>query len=123
MEQEKKTRAIEEFRKGCTWAEVAAAIGIGRTTLWRWSQADSDFAAAIEDAHAGPDDEVEAVTFAQATDPDPANNTLRMFWLKSRRPAVYKERVDVTSGEKPFGYIERARNPRDEGIPAPAQAK
>jgi hypothetical protein len=97
MQHDKKTRALEAFRQGCTWEEVATACNVSRTTLWRWSRSDDDFAAAIEEAKADPDIEVEAVTFQNACNPDPAHNTLRMFWLKSRMPRTYKERLDVTS--------------------------
>jgi len=97
MEHDKKTHAIEHFRKGCTWAEVATACGIARTTLWRWARTDQEFAVAIQEAKAEPDIDVEAVTFQNACDPDPAHNTLRMFWLKSRMPRTYRERLDVTS--------------------------
>jgi hypothetical protein len=111
MQHDKKTRAIEHFRKGCTWEEVAAACGVGRTTLWRWAQTDHEFAAAIQEAKAGPDLDVEAVTFQNACDPDPAHNTLRMFWLKSRMPQTYKERYDVsTSGTPAVVCIETANN-------------
>jgi hypothetical protein len=116
MQHDKKTRAIEKFREGCTWEEVANAVGVARTTLWRWSRTDEEFASAIKDAKADPDLEVEAVTFMNACDPDPAHNTLRMFWLNSR--LGYKHRSDVTSnvGKSVF-FIERAHNPRDRDLP------
>ncbi len=105
MEQDKKTKAIEAFRRGCTWAEAAQFADVSRTTLWRWSQLDEDFAASIDEAKAGPDSEVEAVTYANCLDPDPAHNTLRMFWLKSRVPQVYGERLKIEhSGEIEIGW-------------------
>ena len=103
VQQQKKAHALELFRGGCTWAEAASGTGVNRTTLWRWSQVDPDFASAITEAKADPDIEVEAVTFQQACDPDPANNTLRMFWLKSRKPRTYIDRQDITSDGKAIG--------------------
>lgn len=123
MQTEKKAEIVEAFRRGLSWRECGLSCSIDPSTIWRWAKADPDFAAAIKEACAEPDDEVEAIAFANATDPDPAHNTLRMFWLKSRRPSVYRERLDVTSGEKPFGYIERGQNPRDADLPPPAQAE
>jgi hypothetical protein len=120
---QEKTRAIDKFREGGTWEQAAMAAGISRMTLWRWAKADPEFAQAIQEARAGPDDEVEAVAFANAIDPDPAHNGLRMFWLKARRPSVYRERLDVTTGEKSFGFIERAENPRDSEFSPPDQAE
>ncbi len=111
MQRNKKEWAIEKFKEGCTWEETGTAVGVNRTTLWRWSQTDPEFAKAIEEAKADPDLEVEAVTFRNACDPDPAHNTLRMFWLNSRRG--YKQRSDITSGDNPLRYVDRASNPRD----------
>lgn len=98
MLQDKKRKALEAFAQGCTWAEAASACDVSRMTLWRWGQADPAFAQAIKEAGADADIEVEAVTFANACDPDPAHNTLRMFWLNARRG--YKQRSDVTSEDK-----------------------
>jgi hypothetical protein len=95
MQLDKKKLVIDKVREGCTWDEAAKAGGVHRVTIWRWTQADPEFAKAIEEAKAGPDAEVEAVTFANATDPDPANNTLRMFWLKSRKRAQYGEHATL----------------------------
>lgn len=90
---EKKAFAVSKFAEGCTWREVASAVGVHFTTIWRWGQADPDFALAIKEAGANADAEVEAVTFQNAIDSDPAHNTLRMFWLKSRMPHRYRENV------------------------------
>jgi hypothetical protein len=95
--QDKKARALEAFHRGCTWEEAAAACNVSRTTLWRWARSDECFRAGIGEAKADPDHEVEAVTFQNACNPDPAHNVLRMFWLKSRMPGTYKERLDVTT--------------------------
>jgi hypothetical protein len=116
MQNDKKALALEAFRKGCTWEEAASACGVHRMTLWRWARSDECFRVGIEEAKADPDHEVEAVTFANACNPDPAHNTLRMFWLKARMPGTYKERLDVTSkgGQLPtVVYVEAANNPRD----------
>ncbi len=118
--QDKKTHAIARFKDGCTWEETAIAIGTSRMSLWRWAAADPEFKAAIEEAKADPDAEVEAVTFANACDPDPAHNTLRMFWLKSRMPKRYKERFDLTSDDRGIQPIfQRIDNNRDQSIFAP----
>ncbi len=121
MQHDKKSRAVKLFKDGCTWEEVATGCKVNRTTLWRWAQTDDGFAKAIEEAKADPDLEVEAVTFHNACDPDPAHNTLRMFWLKSRMPKRYKERYDVTSGDNPIQPVFRSvLNGRDEGVRPPA---
>jgi len=95
VQQDKKTHALEHFAKGCTWGEAAAACGVNRTTLWRWAESDPDFRKAIDDLNANADTEVEAITFDLACDPDPAHNTLRMFWLNARKG--YKSRSEVNN--------------------------
>ena len=106
MAQDKKAQIVEAFKAGATWEEAARATGLSRSTLWRWSQLDPEFARAIEDAKAGPDAEVEAVTYANCLDPDPAHNTLRMFWLKCRKPDVYQDRQKIEhSGAIPIRYV------------------
>lgn len=119
MEPEKKAKAIAAFRAGCSWREVAEATGIGRTTLWRWAKTDEQFAKDIEEAQAGPDIEVEAVTFQNACDPDPANNTLRMFWLKSRMRSTYYEEK-VIHHNSVDGIFEMVDDGRDPSIPLPS---
>ncbi len=114
METEKKPIVIAKFAEGMTWREVSAACGVSLSTIWRWAENDPAFKAAIRMAGENADSEVEAVTFLNACDPDPANNTLRMFWLKSRKG--YRDRLDITSEDKPFGYVDRIRNPRDQHL-------
>lgn len=98
MSDEKKARAVELFRAGATYDEAAAAAGVSSRTLYRWAEADPEFAELVEDARDRADDAVEAVVFRNCIDPDPAHNTLRMFWLKSRRRPVYGEqsRLEVS---------------------------
>lgn len=95
---EKKRALLEAFREGMTVLEAARRVGVGTTTVYRWTGADPEFAAAVEDAKDRADDAVEAVTFTNCVDPDPAHNTLRIFWLKSRRPEVFNrpQQIQVT---------------------------
>ncbi len=93
MARDKKATILEAFRNGSTVAEAARAAGIGSKTIYRWAAADPEFGAAVEEARDMADDAVEAVTHRNTLDPDPAHNTLRMFWLKSRRREVYGEKI------------------------------
>jgi hypothetical protein len=93
MSDDKKDRLLAAFSEGMTTAEAAARVGVCSRTVERWAAADPDFASAVADAKDRADDSVEAVTYRNCIDPDPAHNILRMFWLKSRRPAVYGDRL------------------------------
>lgn len=101
MEQEKKGELIEALKAGYTLSDACRVAGVGRTTVWRWRQVDPELDEAIQFVMDDQDDQVEAVTFRNALDPDPAHNTLRMFWLKSRRRETYGERsqLDVATSE------------------------
>jgi hypothetical protein len=117
MQRDKKTRALEAFHRGCTWEEAATACGVSRTTLWRWARSDECFRVGIGAAKADPDTEVEAATFANACNPDPRHDTLRMFWLKSRKPGTYKDRRDITTSGKPVVvYMPVKDRAKDTGV-------
>lgn len=95
---------LSALAEGATWEEAARRVGVNPSTLWRWCQADDDLAAAAMRARSAADDLVEAITFQNCLDPDPAHNTLRMFWLKSRRPAVYRETTRQINEAAPKSY-------------------
>lgn len=84
---------IAALAEGMTWEEAADRVGVSDRTLRRWCASDPGLAALAAKARDAADDMVEAVTFRNCLDPNPAHNTLRMFWLKSRRPRVYRDTV------------------------------
>lgn len=94
MSDDKKQKIVESFEAGMTWHECARKFGVSERTVRRWCAADPELSELVAEAKSRCDDEVEAVTYANCLDPDPSHNTLRMFWLKSRRPEVYRETVN-----------------------------
>lgn len=64
--------------KGVSQARIAAAIGIGEKTLREYYRKELDECAGIFDA------ELESCIGNVALDPDPKNNTLRIFLAKTR---------------------------------------
>ena len=84
---------IAAIESGCTMGEAAKVVGVNRTTLYRWMAADPEFADRVNAIRDDQDDQVEAVTLKNCLNPDPAHNTLRMFWLKCRRPSQYRDTV------------------------------
>lgn len=82
---------LDALRQGATREEAVGLLGVTSRTVRRWCEADPEIAEAVADAASRADDAVEAVVYRNCLDPDPAHNTLRMFWLKSRRPEVYRD--------------------------------
>ncbi|WP_422929187.1 hypothetical protein [Singulisphaera sp. PoT] len=82
---------VEALRLGSTLEEAAAKAGVSSRTLRRWRADDPELEQLVEEAMSRADDMVEAVTLRNCLDPDPSHNALRMFWLKSRRPEVYRD--------------------------------
>lgn len=74
-------------------SRACQAVGIQRSTAYRRRQSDEDFAIAWADAHDKSLDELEAALFQRAKDTD---TTAAIFLLKSHRPLIYRERVDVS---------------------------
>lgn len=96
---ETRDAVIAAIESGCTMGEAAKTVGVNRTTLYRWMAADPEFADRVNAIRDDQDDQVEAVTLKNCLDPDPAHNTLRMFWLKCRRPERYRDtvRAEITA--------------------------
>ena len=98
MDHDKKRVIVDGLGAGMTMGEAAQLAGISRSTLKRWVATDDAFAEEVSDARERVDDQVEAVTFRNCLDPDPAHNTLRIFWLKNRRREVYGEKARESDG-------------------------
>lgn len=96
-------------------SRACASAGIGRMTAYEWKRDDKGFAQAWEDAiEAGTDNLAqEAIRRAHEGVDEPVyykgevcgavrkySDTLLIFLLKSHRPAVYKESVDLNHGGK-----------------------
>lgn len=120
MKTDKKPDVLAAFAMGMSWREASEASGVAVSTIWRWAKDDPEFDAEIRAACADVDAEVEAVTFANCIDPDPAHNSLRMFWLKCRRPNVYQDRT----AQQHSGEISVSHTYVEPGLPpAPRRAE
>jgi hypothetical protein len=85
----KKEKAIEYLSKLPIYKWAAKSVGVDEDTLRNWRDEDKDFSARCESAKA------EAIEkLGKRATPD--------FMLKSVDPQTFKERIDVTSGDKPI---------------------
>lgn len=90
---ENKRKFIEGLRIKASIYHAAQYAGVGRTTVYRWMEQDSEFAQAVGDAHEDAADVMESSVYERAFN----DNLLAMFWLKAHRPKFRdKATVDIT---------------------------
>lgn len=100
---------------GATDLELADFFEVSRETIWRWSQAHDDFCNALKAGKAEADERVERSLYAKAigythdavkifnADGTPLivpyrehvapDTTAAIFWLKNRKPAEWRDRI------------------------------
>lgn len=114
-----KPEYVEQAEKlcklGATDIELADFFRVERTTIWRWSQQHEEFCNALKVGKTAYDDRVERSLFAKATgytfdaekimqyegevirvpyrEHVPPDTTAAIFWLKNRRPDLWRDRV------------------------------
>jgi hypothetical protein len=117
-------RAFDLARQGMIDEDIAAALGIGVTSLYKYANQYPKFAKALKDGRRPVDFEVEnallkrakGFTFTETTEEptvDPETSEVRMvvtkrvrkhiapdttaaiFWLKNRRPKLWRDKHDV----------------------------
>ncbi len=87
--------ARELYARGFTDAELAAHFGVVENTLRAWKTAHSEFRAAVRVGKDAADDLVEDSLFRLATGGDgiAPNVAACIFWLKNRRPQLWRDRA------------------------------
>src|SRR5688572_16319001 len=97
----KRQKLITAMSKGMTQYEIANLMGVSTRTIKRWRADDPELKDLMDEARELADDRVEAKVFAMCeNNDDPANNTLRIFWLKNRRPDEFRqESATVVHGD------------------------
>lgn len=63
---------------------AAESCGVSARTIRVWRKKDPELDWMVREASCRATDQVEAMTYNKCLDPDPANNALRIFWLKTR---------------------------------------
>lgn len=110
--------------EGLTDEEIAQKVGIKRQTLYDWMNRFNDISVAIKRGKTKPDDEVEQALFKSAkgfeydeityerqfnrqtgefemvetkrvTKKVPPSNTAQIFWLKNRRPDMWRDKHET----------------------------
>lgn len=108
--------AASMAKLGATDIEIADALSIEVRTLYRWKSENPEFCQALKAGKAEADDRVERSLFARATGYEhdevdirvvggeiiqtpirkfyPPDTTAGIFWLKNRRAAQWREKVE-----------------------------
>jgi len=84
----RKKMFLEKLRKFETVTHAAEAAGVRRKTVYEWRKNDPEFARAIDEVFEDVTDELEKEAHRRAKD---GSDTLLIFLLKARRPAMYRE--------------------------------
>ena len=94
----KKMKIAAAIGSGMTLNEACKLAGVSRISVWKWRKNDADFDEIIDFAMDKQTAKIEDMTIQKALDPDPANNILRIFLLKTRWPHLYQDKNNVTIG-------------------------
>jgi len=138
---EKRVAFVAVLAECCQVGKACAAVGIGRTTAYRWREEDLDFAdawdaamkigvSALEDeAHRRAFDGVDEPVFYQGGQVDTVrkySDTLAIFLLKAHNPTKYREntRMELTGAEGgPVQFSETDRAAKLAALVAAAQQR
>lgn len=120
----KKKAFLESFRVTGIITESAAALGIPRSTIYRWQEMDDEFAAGFREAEIEATEHMEAEARRRAVvgTAKPVyqggvkvgtiqeySDTLLIFMLKARNPAKYREKYDgAPEGQQPLKTVDQA---------------
>jgi len=85
---------LEAFKAAGTIAGACARTGLGRSTVQKWRALDPAFAGAFDDAGLTITETLETKGLSEAIN---GNTELLKFFLRARKPEVYRERLEVKS--------------------------
>ena len=84
-------RFLRQLKVHGAISAAAKASNVGRTTVYKQMGEDPEFQQQVRDVLAECVEEVEATLYRAALNPD--KTTDRIFYLKSRKPAVYGDKL------------------------------
>ena len=84
-------RLKDWVRRGSTMKQVAENIGISMSTLYEWMRLSSEISETIKKGKDIPDILVENALLTAALE---GNTTAQIFWLKNRRPDLWRDKTE-----------------------------
>lgn len=130
-------KIVELFEEGKTDEKVAEIIGVSSQTIRNWRKGNKEFLWAVNEAKQKADEIVEASLFQRAAgythqaekihfDKDggvhraeyrehyPPDATSMIFWLKNRKPAEWRDRVELVHEKKGITEIDTGDGEADQ---------
>ena len=83
-------------RSGLTEEQIANNMGISRSTLWEWKKKETSISNALKRSKDIVDFEVENALLKNAME---GNVTAQIFWLKNRKKADWREKIETNESE------------------------
>lgn len=137
-----KPEYVEQARKlcrlGATDIEIADFFEVDVRTVYRWKAENEEFCQALKIAKSEADERVERSLFARANGYEhdevdirvvaggivqtpirkyyPPDTTAAIFWLKNRKPAEWRDKVETELTGKDGGPVRIVASPLDERI-------
>jgi hypothetical protein len=108
-----KRLVIESLRKRAVIYLAAQDAGVNKLTVYRWREADPQFAAAMAEALEDASEIMESSIYERALKGD---SLLSMFWLKRHNPA-YRDKVSIDVQVVQSEIVERMNQLGLQGFP------
>jgi hypothetical protein len=111
-----KVRFLEAYREKGAVGSAARSVGLHRSTIYRWMDADSDFAQAVADSFEDCCDAMEVSVYERGF----KDSILAMFWLKAHRPK-FKDKlaIDIEAVDREITEYLALLGPRAQSIGPP----
>lgn len=82
-------RFLATYRNCANIRASCDAVGIARNTFYKWRDEEPEFAAQLDDLGEDATESLEQIGWERAKD---SSDTLLIFFLKARRPEIYRDR-------------------------------
>lgn len=96
---------------GLTIEDIAANIGIGKTTIYEWMKKSTNIANALKIGREQADNIIENALFNKAKGGDV---TAMIFWLKNRRSDRWREKREVAGTLVNINYEDKLKEIQDD---------
>lgn len=90
-------------RDGLSLEQIAKNIGINECTIYDWKKKEAKISEALKKGREVVDFEVENALYKNAMD---GNVTAQIYWLKNRKPKVWRDKIDIYTNEEEISKVQ-----------------